>query len=240
MLFRSIAESIENESDGVKFFVLGYIYELQGNNDNAERYYLQAIDNRNIKAMNNLAYLYKNQERYENAEKLYLQAIDNGHVNAMHNLAYLYDDQERYEEAEKFYLQAIDNGNINAMNNLANLYLQQNIKKSEALTYITLYSKQHHDSDDLLIIIEIWNGIFNNLTARTIELLKNEDLNLYFHIINLLIHQQKTLVLEMFNNPDFRKETQDKYKVPYYACLLLNNKTENELILKIPDRKSVV
>ena len=38
----------------------------------------------------------------------------------------------------------------------------------------------------------------------------------------------------MFNNPDFGKETQDKYKVLYYACLLLNNKTENELILKIP------
>ena len=38
----------------------------------------------------------------------------------------------------------------------------------------------------------------------------------------------------MFNNPVLGKEMQDKYNVLYYACLLLNNNTENELTLKIP------
>jgi len=42
------------------------------------------------------------------------------------------------------------------------------------------------------------------------------------------------LILKMFNHEEFGKTLQDKYSVLYYACLLLNNKTEDNLELRIP------
>jgi hypothetical protein len=38
----------------------------------------------------------------------------------------------------------------------------------------------------------------------------------------------------MFGHEEFGKNLQDKYSVLYYACLLLNNKTEDNLELRIP------
>jgi hypothetical protein len=42
------------------------------------------------------------------------------------------------------------------------------------------------------------------------------------------------LVLNLFNHPEVGKTLQEKFKILHYVCLLSNNKTENNLSLRIP------
>jgi len=85
-----------------------------------------------------------------------------------------------------------------------------------------------------ILIAEIWNGIFYNVEERIDSIVRENSDNLYEFIFDLLIHQQKTLILKMFNHEDFGQTLQHKYTVLYYVCLLLNNKTEDNLELRIP------
>ena len=110
------------------------------------------------------------------------------------------------------------------------LYYQQNKNKTEALAYI----QQYKGSEDLRIIIELWTGIFNNVEKRTLAVVKEEPDNLDWFIRHLLVHQQKVLVLNLFNHQEVGQKLQDKYKVLHYVCLLLNRKTEGNLTLRIP------
>ena len=213
---------------------LAHLYENQKRKEEAERYYLLAIEKGDVNAMFNLAHLYENQKRIEEAERYYLFAIEKGDVGALNNLALLYANQNRKEEAEMYYLLAIEKGYVAAMYNLVVLYYNNNIKKYDALKYIRLYNEQFKHENPLLIMIELWNGIFNNLEKRTFEMVKRNDEYLSFYIRNLIIHQQKTLVFNLFNNPDFGEELQNKFAVLYYVCLLLNNKTDDNFNLKVP------
>ncbi|MDD1622143.1 MAG: hypothetical protein LUQ11_11745, partial [Methylococcaceae bacterium] len=63
------------------------IYARQGMFEQAEHYYLKAIENGAIGGMFGLANLYRDQKKFEQAEKYYLMAIENGHSKAMINLA---------------------------------------------------------------------------------------------------------------------------------------------------------
>jgi len=121
----SKTNEIENEQDGVKFYILGYIYNEKGETIKAIEQYKKAADKGYVKAMNNLALLYKTQEKWDLAEKYYLHAVDKGDVNAMYNLAILYKTQEKWDLAETYYLLAVDKGVVEAMNNLALLYETQ-------------------------------------------------------------------------------------------------------------------
>jgi len=258
----ALANSIENEDDGVKLCCLGYVYENQGKFKEAEKYYLLAIEKGDVTAMYNLGVLYTNQEKFKEAEKYYLLAIEKGHVSAMYNLGLLYTNQGKIEEAEKYYLLAIEKGDVSAMYNLgllyanqgkfekaekyyllaiekghnnafynlASLYYAQNINKIDALKYI----QQYKGSEDLQIIIELWTGIFKDVEKRTLAVVKEDPDNLDLFIRHLLIHQQKILVLNLFNHPEVGQRLQDKYKALHYVCLLLNKKTEDNLTLRIP------
>ncbi|ACF12910.1 TPR repeat-containing protein [Chloroherpeton thalassium ATCC 35110] len=125
------------EQDGaLKQMLQGLIYDESGNFNEAEKFYLMAIDNGDVGAMFGLANLYKETNRKEEAEKYYLMAIDNGDVQAMNNLANIYQKTNRKEEAEKFYLMAIDNGVAQAMNNLAILYENTNRKEEAEKFYL--------------------------------------------------------------------------------------------------------
>ena len=209
---------------------LANLYANQGKFPEAEKYYSLAVKNGDIDAMNNLGIICYNQDKFSEAEKYYLLALENDNVNAIHNLALLYTGQGKFSKAEKYYSLATKKNHNNALYNLASLYYQQNMNKEEALTIIPKYE----GCEDLRIIIELWSGIFIDIENRTLEVIKKEPETLFWFIINLLIHQQKALVLNLFNHIETGKTLQDKFKVLHYVSLLINNKTKNYLCLRIP------
>ena len=209
---------------------LGILYSNRGKFAEAEKCYLLAIEKEYLDALYNLGILYYNQEKYSEAEKYYLLAIEKGYDRAMYNLGVLYDKWGKFAEAEKYYLLAIEKNNNDAIYNLASLYYHQNIKKADALQYI----RQYEGCEDLRIILELWNRVFDDVEKRALDVVKQEPDTLLWFIIDLLIHQQEVTVSNLFNNSEVGKTLQDKFKVLHYISLLFNKKTEKNLSLKIP------
>ena len=96
------------------------------------------------------------------------------------------------------------------------------------------FIQQYEGCEDLRIIIELWNGISDDLVKRNLSVVKEDPEALLWFIIDLLIHQQKVQVLNLFHHPETGKSLQGRFKVLYYVTLLLNKKTEKNLKLKIP------
>ncbi len=216
---------------------LATLYKDQRKNEKAEKYYLEAINEGNVNALHNLANLYNNQGKNEEAEKYYLEAISKGNVNALNNLATFYKDQGKNEEAEKYYLEAINKGNIQSLNNLAFLFYFLNKNKQKALEYIQKAVDIENDwlPQGKKLIIEIWNGIFNNIEIRALEIVNSgSDEVIKVLLFDLLVQQQKTVVLNLFNHPEVGKTLTEKFIVFYYATLIINNVLEDNLELRIP------
>jgi len=204
----------------------------------AKKYYLLAIEKGNIDGLYNLAILYKDQQKFAEAERYWLLAIEKGHVFALNNLAILYKDQQKFAEAEKYYLLAIEKGNVNALNNWAILYYKRNMEKPASLELISTFNNMvKGDIRGITnqILIETWNGIFENLHDKIMALLKESKYdNLDWFFEQLLIQEQLSLVFDLFTDAVHGPELQKRYTPLYYAVLLLNNKTENNLTLRIP------
>lgn len=111
-------------------------------------------------------------------------------------------------------------------------YYINNRNKEKAKEYIEKDDKEEPFS----VIKEMWCGVFNDVENRVFKALSGEgnDKEQSSFITRLLVHNQNTLVYKAFNHPEFGKKLQDKYKVLYYTCLILNDKKEDNLLLKIP------
>lgn len=196
---------IENEEDGVKFYLQGLCLDLLS--------------------------------KYKEAENLYLKASQKGHVYALFNLADLYKEQGKYKEAEKYWLETIDKGNVRALNNLAFLYYTENIHPSKALNLIQKYIKlPDGNSHNLnLVIIEIWNGLFENLPEKLEKVLENaSEKGLGPFLANLLFQNQVQLVLSLFESEQHGQMLRTRYELLYWAVLILAGRTEDNLLLRIP------
>ena len=114
-------------------FRKGYLHYKTHDYDNAERYYLMAIEKGQVDAMNNMAILYYYVKKdIVLAERYYLMAIENGHIDAINNLGTFYlQAKKNIALAEYYYQMAFEKGDADAMYNLATLYLQE--KKDIAL-----------------------------------------------------------------------------------------------------------
>lgn len=95
------------------------------------------------------------------------------------------------------------------------------------------------DKEDL-IIIEIWNGIFKDLEYKVLHIIgENKYENLDNFLKELLIQEQKTLVLNLFHDKVQGQILQERYKLLYYVTLLItNNDTIDNLSLRIPPEVS--
>jgi TPR repeat protein/DNA-binding HxlR family transcriptional regulator len=212
---------------------LALLHKNQEKYTDAEKYYLMAIEKDEVIALFNLALLYEDQEKYNDAEKYYLMAIEKGEVKAVFNLALLYTKQQKYTDAEKYYLLAIEKGEDKALFNLAFMYYQTNKNKIIAAELINKASKS--DANPTRIIIEIWNGIFKDVEKRVFSIIRKMNFeNIEEFIQELLIQQQKNLVLSLFHHAEIGKNLQEKYMVLYYVTLIINNQLENNLMLRIP------
>ena len=218
-------------------FNLANLHYNQGKDKDAEKYYLKAIEKGDIGALHNLAILYQSQGKIEDAEKYYFKASKKGQIESIHHLGLLYESQGKIEDAEKYYLNAIEKGEIISLHSLAFLYFKKNDNKEKALEYISEKNQINPDfkSKSLQIIIEIWNGKFENIENRVRELIKDskEDMiGAFFNV--LLILEQTHLVQSLFEDEALGQDLRDKYLLLYYATLILNHKTENNLLLRIP------
>jgi len=216
---------------------LGILFHNQKKYLDAEKYYLLAIKKGNLDAMYNLGMLYNDQGKKDKAEKYYSFAVENGYDYALCNLGLLYSEQKKYDLSEKYYLLAIEKGQIEALNNLAIQYYSKNCNKEKALEYIKRHNAIEKDKTSVQpeIIIEIWNGMFNDLERRLVENFQDNKLeNLSLMIYHLLTQQQKNLVLKLFQNETFGEQLKDRYVIFYFATLILSNSEEENLDLKIP------
>ena len=262
-------EEIENEDDGVKFYLKGCVFHflnkvkdaeiqykkaiekghldaynnlaslyLQQNKiEKSEHYYLQIVEKGEADVLNNLGVLYYKQGKTENAKLSFLKALEKDDVNALYNLAHLYDDQGLVAESENLYLRAIEKGNKNALNNLAVVYFETNKLPVKALAFANDYFNKTGDERrfENVVLLEIWNGIFENLSEKIERVIQNsQGEQLDWFLTNLLYLEQKQLVLSLFESEQHGKMLRDRYELLYYATLILAQKTEDNLLLKIP------
>jgi Tfp pilus assembly protein PilF len=216
---------------------LAILYAKQDKNELAEKYYLLAIEKGDIDSLYSLANLYYNQDKDELAEKYYLLAIEKGKTSALNNLAELYYYHDKNELAEKYFLEAIDKKNVDALINIALLYHDLNKNKEDAINYASQFYQNECKGKIIVsnIILEIWNGIFENIDKKIEQLFKESNYeNLEWFLENLLYHEQKQLVLSLFESEVHGKELKSRYELIYYATLILMGKTEGNLLLKIP------
>ena len=79
-------------------------------------------------------------------------------------------------------------------------------------------------------IIELWGGILDGIYEKIDTLFKERNYSdADFTLTRLLIHDQLNLVLRLFTDSVHAMELQKRFAPLYYAVLLLNNKTENNL-----------
>ncbi len=245
-LYRDQGKKAESESYYLQAIEKGHVdalynlanlYREQGKNAESESYYLQAIEKGHVDALNNLANLYSEQGKNAESESWYLKSIEKGDINALYNLANLYREQGKNTESESWYLKSIEKGHVNALNNLAILYYSTNQQAPQALEYIRAYYAQSGDKSRYqhVVLVEIWNGIMDGLPekiAHVLEISAGEYLEAFF--TDLLCLEQKHLVLSLFESAAHGKMLKSRYELIYYATLILTNKTEDNLLLRIP------
>jgi len=105
------------------FAELADICEREGNYDEAIKYYLKMIDDKDYDKLNELGIMYNYQKDYEKAIKYYMMGIEiNNDPYCMNNLANIYYDQEKFEEAKKYYEMANKCEHYDNIGDLADTY----------------------------------------------------------------------------------------------------------------------
>ena len=74
---------------------IGEEYRQNKDYEQAEKYFLKALEEGNKAAYNNLGILYKEQKKYDKAEQMYKKAIENKSLSAIFNLGILYHMQKK-------------------------------------------------------------------------------------------------------------------------------------------------
>ena len=117
------------------------------------------------------------------------------------------------------------------------MYYQTNDKNTKAIEYINKACEQGHEITYLesQLIIELWNGIFKDVENRLTAIVKEKNAeNMEETIFDLLVQQQKNLVLRLFQHAELGQQLQEKYMVLYYVTLLLTSPQDENLRLRIP------
>lgn len=212
---------IENEADGAKFFIIAVILIIQKNFIKAKQYVKLVEDKNNEFALFLFSIYYLGQIELIKAGKYF---------------------NKFYEKVED----ALEKMPNHKMSNLLTILIDfdffqlftlinyiYNINKRQALKFSYKLKSNSNENLKLKLIIEIWNGLFDNVEARALEIVKEqEDAADFIH--DLLVQYQKALVLKLFRNEEVGNLLKEKYAVLYYVTLILNNETQDNLLLKIP------
>lgn len=201
-----LVNSVENESDGVKFFFLGILYKFKQDYIKSKKYFLQSKEKGFDASLGLFFIVIMFVDKFDEIERYCLVENETDiNQDAIIVLSYLYYKVNK-KNKEAF--------------NLMNKYLK--LQNNSSL-------------ERYVIIIEIWNGVFKDVENRANAVIvesKGEDLEEF--LFELLVQQQKNLVYKLFTNENFGKMLQEKYAVLYYVSLFLNAKQDENLKLRIP------
>jgi len=231
--YLSAIESGDNEA----FFHIGVMKAVEMKMPDAERYLLRAVEEKIPIASHVLALIYALEKRYAEAEKYFLSSINEGNYTAANDLASLYLEQNKNIEAEKYFLMAFENGDNEGLNDLSYLYYQTNTNRAKAQEYINWACSSSNETTlkETKLIVELWNGVFDDVENRAIAILQEKNCeNLEEFLLDLLVQQQKNLVIRLFQHAEFGQQLQEKYMVLYYVTLLLTSPQDENLRLRIP------
>lgn len=210
----------------------------QGKLQECEQLYQEAIELGDDSTYVELGKLYTYLNRMTEAEAAFLAAIERNQEEAFFRLAYLYHTQNRNEEAEKYYLLAIEAGDKAAHINLSLLYYLTNCKPQAALEQAQLHWQHNQDTTyyENIVILEIWNGIFEDVDNKLDQALGyiHEGLDGEFLLTELLVHGQKHSVLSLFASEKHGAMLKERYLLFYYTAKILAGQTEDNLLLRIP------
>ncbi|MBP9083405.1 MAG: tetratricopeptide repeat protein [Bacteroidia bacterium] len=227
--------AIEKGHSGA-MYNLAYWYDDQGKAGNAEKYYLMAIEKGESGAMINLANLFKTQGQAGDAEKYYLMAIEKVIPEAMNNLAILYDDQSKGGDAEKYYLMAIENGYNDSIRNLIILYCEYNYKEKLqnliSKTDIIGARFELELDQEMAGLMYLTIGDMDSF-RKYAEFAFAEEAQISEYVLFMfLVHKQINWVLNYFKN---KEDAIQSYKPLYYAALVLQGGSEQELLVMPPE-----
>jgi TPR repeat protein len=206
---------------------LAYLYwEERQDLEMAEKYYRMAMEKGHADGMYNLATLYwQERQDLEMAEKYYRMAVEKGLAEAMVKLAILYwQERNDLDTAEKYYRMAAEKGEADAMNGLAWLYFTRNTSKEEALQLarqsVTLSSNVHNTYS--LAVCLLWHDRYGESVQTFRQFLEFEpfdrfESNITLYLVFLLAKRQHHLLLELFNDEQYR--LRERCKPVYYALM---------------------
>jgi len=137
-LYESNKLHVENDSTGQNDYHTGvYLRYIKQNYSDAINYYLMAIENGNVHAMNDLGYYYYIiEQNYELTKKYYMMAIENNMSKSMYALGHYYHNIEKnIKLAKKYYTMGAEQNYDEALEALGDIYNYDEHNKEEAIKY---------------------------------------------------------------------------------------------------------
>ncbi len=201
---------ISDINKDIKYFEMAICYFNLENYNEAEKYYLLAIEHGHIGAMNNLANLYSSLDKEKEAEKYYLLAVEKGIGKALYNLALLYYDHNNKIKLKRL-IDVQDKKNLRSLTE----------KYNEFATFMYLYLG---DMEKFQKMSDVYMNEMDKVVPKGF-------------ILSLLIHKQTNWVSHYFQ---INEAAKDQYKSLYYATLLLQREQGQELLKMPPEIKENV
>jgi tetratricopeptide (TPR) repeat protein len=225
------------KGDVFSYLPLAQLYFEIGEYELAEKNYLYAIEKGVNDVLDKLGNLYFIMEKYDLAEKYFIEAIKNGKDDAKNDLAKLYLIQGKYNDSENLLLYLIKQGNKEAAYNLT---IQHYFFQPKNKEVIKKYLKKWRNIKDIKVqrfylLLQLWFGEIQGVQKEVFEIAKTKDGIDETFILHLLIHYQKNLVWQLFNDPEVGTELKEKFSPLYYSTALLVDDEASKLVrLKIP------
>jgi len=213
-------DKIDNIIVATQYYLMAQKYKKEGKLEDAEKYYLMAIEKKDSRAMNDLGIFYHKQRELQLAEKYYLMAIsyDKKYSN---NLGILYAEENNFALAEKYYLIAIENNDHKALNNLGNLYKKQHKYNLAEKYYLESIQK------------ECKSRTMHNLALIYKEQKKRDLAEKY--LLESIQCDNDSLVTSDSAIDDLSRMYGNNYIKLYYKLSSLNNNNNNTLKEKLAD-----
>jgi tetratricopeptide (TPR) repeat protein len=177
---------------------IGTEYLNQNNFNEAENYFLQAIelDPEFVDAMDHLGLVYRNQKKYDEAESIYLKSIEIVPDNIVPyiNLAVVYRFQGRLEDARQIYLKAmnIDKDDPEPYYGIGFLY--QLVEQYEnSIDFINIALQKYYQNNSSLIYDACY------IQGNNYYYIKNNEKALIYYKMALFGHPDDAYLLEKIN-----------------------------------------